>query len=588
MKRFGFAQRLLDKVTAKLKRLFTAFLPPESYSMLFWAIFAGIAGALATMVFRQGILGMQWLLGKQNLSVIQMAESLPWFVRVLLPTLGGLLAGGILVLAQHYKNGAPSDYMESIAFGDGHVPVRHTLLRSFSSLITIASGGSIGREGSMVQLAAMCASIIGQIARFRPRPERLRLLVACGAAAGITSAYNAPIAGAFFIAEIVLGAIYMESFGPLVVASIVANITMRALPDYKPTYEMPTFPAIPDLELLAFAGLGIVAGLAAPQFLLLLDFARIRFRNSGWPVPLRLAIGGLGVGIISIWEPGVWGNGYEVVNSLLHNPWTWTAVLSILAFKVVATVFTAGSGAVGGVFTPMLFVGAASGFLFGQVVGALWPHASAPFTYAIAGMGAFLAVATSAPIMAILMIFEMTLSAPALLPLVISCIVAYFIALPSNSRVMYSVTLEHQRNRQTRGQLRKLCVRDLIKPAKTVLPLTAPFIDLVKILGEYEVKYLYIVNDAGWFCGVVHAQDVTLALADGRNTATMKAADLLHRDFPVLKENQGLGEALKVFLGHQSERLPVILSPEQPVLLGVAYKSALLDAYYRLQQPLIG
>lgn len=580
-----FAHRLLEMIIDAPRRLFNSFFPPEGYIMLIWAGFAGVIGAFATMVFRQGIVGLEWLLAGRSISLVALAESLPWFIRIGLPVMGGLTAGGLLVLAQRYKNDAPSDYMESIAFGDGYVPVRHTLLRSLSSLVTIASGGSIGREGSMVQLAAMCASVIGGVAHFQA--DRLRLLVACGAAAGITSAYNAPIAGAFFIAEIVLGAIDMDSFGPLVAASIVANITMRALPDYRPTYEMPLFPTIPDVELIAFAGLGIVAGLAAPQFLRLLDFARAGFRNSHWPVPLRLAVGGLGVGIISVWVPQVWGNGYEVVNSLLRDQWTWTAVLSVLAFKIVATAFTAGSGAVGGVFTPMLFVGAASGFLFGQGVGVLWPQASAPFAYAIVGMGAFLAVATSAPVMAILMAFEMTLSAPALLPLVVTCIVAYFVALPSNSRAMYSVTLEHQRNRQTRDQLRKLSVKDLIKPAQTVLSLTAPFADIVQMLREHSVKYIYIVNDAGWFCGVIHAQDVTSTLADDRDTANMKVADLLHRDLSVLTESQELGEALKVFMGHQNERLPVILSSQQPVLLGVVYKTALLDTYYRLHQPLL-
>lgn len=579
------AHRWLGTIIDGPRKFFDYFLRPDGYILLLWAAFAGVTGALVTMLFRLGIGGLQWLVERRSLSVVELAQSLPWYIRIGLPALGGLAAGGILVLARFYSKGAPSDYMESIAFGEGRVPVRHTLLRSLSSLVTIASGGSIGREGSMVQLAAMCASIIGQIARFRP--DRLRLLVACGAAAGITSAYNAPIAGAFFIAEIVLGVIDMESFGPLVVASIMANITMRALPDYRPTYEMPLFPTIGDVEMLAFAGLGVVAGVVAPQFLLLLDFARGRFRNTGWPLPLRLAVGGLGVGIISIWTPQVWGNGYEVVNSLLHDQWTWTAVLSVLVFKVLATAFTAGSGAVGGVFTPMLFVGAASGFLFGQAVGALWPQASAPYAYAIVGMGAFLAVATAAPIMAILMTFEMTLSVPALLPLVLACIVAYFAALPSNARAMYSVTLEHRRNREARGQLRKLCVKDLIKPAETVLPLTAPFADIVEMLRDHAVKYVYVVNDTGWFCGVVHAQDVTLALADDRDMTGTKAGDLLHRDFPVLRENQALGEALQVFLGHQSERLPVISSSQQPVLLGVVYKTALLDAYYRLHQPLL-
>jgi CIC family chloride channel protein len=553
--------------------------------MLLWAVFAGVAGALATLLFRQGVSDVQWLLVRRNVSVVEMAELLPWYLRIALPTLGGLLAGGLLVVARRYRNGASSDYMETIAFGDGRIPLRHTLLRSLSSLITIASGGSIGREGAMIQLAALCASLTGRVLRFDS--NRLRLLVACGAAAGITAAYNAPIAGAFFIAEIVLGVIDMDSFGPLVVAAIVANLTMRAQPDYRPTYAMPQFPAVSDAEMAAFAGLGILAGLAAPQFLRLLDFARARFRESGWPVPLRLAIGGLGVGVISVWVPQVWGNGYEVVNSLLHDPWTWTAVLAVLACKVLATAFTAGSGAVGGVFTPMLFVGSTSGFLFGQAVGVIWPHAAAPYAYAIAGMGAFLAVATTAPLMAIVMIFEMTWSAPAVLPLVLACIVAYFVALPGNPRVMYSVTVEHRRGRELRGRLRKLCVQDLIKPAETVLPLAASFADIVRMLREHAVKYIYIVNDAGWFCGVVRAQDVTTALADQRDTDALTAADLLHRDFPVLTQNQTLSEALQVFLRHQSERLPVVPAGHRPVLLGAVYKTTLLDTYYHLHQPLL-
>ena len=575
----------LLKILNPTWKLMSSLVPAGDYLVLIWAAVAGATGALATLVFRQGIAGLEWLVDQRNFSVVEIAQNLPWFLRVLLPTFGGLVAGGILVLAQRYARGGPSDYMESIAFGDGQVPVRQTLLRSLSSLITIASGGSIGREGSMVQLAALCASIIGRAVHFNA--DRLRLLVACGAAAGITAAYNAPIAGAFFIAEVVLGVIEMHSFGPLLVASIVANITMRALPDYHSTYEMPPFPAIPDVELLAFAGLGIVAGLVAPQFLRLLDFSRKRFRNTPTSVPVRLGLGGLGVGIISIWVPQVWGNGYEVVNSLLNSPWAWSAVLSILVFKVVATAFTAGSGAVGGVFTPMLFVGAASGSLFGQGVGALWPHTAAPFAYAIAGMGAFLAVATSAPIMAVLMTFEMTLSAQALLPLVLTCLVAYFVALPSSSRAMYSVTLQHRHNRQTRDRLRKLCVKDLLKPAQTVLPLTAPFIDVVQMLKEHEVKYVYIVNEANWFCGVIHTQAVTAALADGWDTTSLKATDLLQRDFLVLLENQGIEEALQAFLSHQGERLPVVTSSQQPVLLGVVYKSSLLDAYYHLHQPLL-
>jgi chloride channel protein, CIC family len=181
----------------------------------------------------------------------------------------------------------------------------------------------------------------------------------------------------------------------------------------------------------------------------------------------------------------------------------------------------------------------------------------------------------------------MTGSAPAVLPLVLACIVAYFVALPGNPRVMYSVTVEHRRGRELRGRLRKLHVQDLIKPAETVLPLKASFADIIRMLRAHSVRYVYIVNDTGWFCGVVRVQDVTAALADQGDAAVLTAADLLHRDFPVLCADQTLGEALQVFLQHQGERLPVIPASQHPVLLGVAYKTALLDAYYHLHQPLL-
>ncbi|MGZ5182935.1 MAG: ClcB-like voltage-gated chloride channel protein, partial [Ramlibacter sp.] len=404
-------------LTSTLRRV------PPAHAMLLWAALAGLLGALATIAFRDGLAGMQWLLVGRSGSFVEMAARLPWYWRVALPCAGGLAAGGFLLLARRYRAGP--DYMDAIAGGAGDISVPHTLLRSASSLCTIASGGSIGREGPMVQLAAMVAALVGRFLRFDK--ERLRLLIACGAAAGITSAYNAPIAAAFFVGEIVLGPLMMESVGPMMVASVVANITMRRLPGYRPTYEMPAFPDVASLEVPLFAALGILAGLAAPRFLALLAWARGRFARSALPLPLRLALGGLGVGVISVWVPQVWGNGYEVVNALLHQPWVWTSVLAILVFKVLATMCTAGTGAVGGIFTPTLFVGAALGLLFGQGVHALLPGlSSAPPAYAIVGMGAFLAAATGAPLMAILMIFEMTLSYQVMLPLMLASVLAYF------------------------------------------------------------------------------------------------------------------------------------------------------------------
>ncbi|WP_179214254.1 chloride channel protein, partial [Paraburkholderia caledonica] len=185
-------------------------------------------------------------------------------------------------------------YMEAVTMGDGVVPVWQSMWRSISSLFTIATGGSIGREGSMVQLAALCSSIIGRCVRFDP--ARLRMLVACGAAAGITSAYNAPIAGAFFVTELVLGCMAMEWFGPILVSSVVANITMRQFAGYRPPYQMPVFPTITGIEVLPFIVLGLLCGVLAPRFLLLLSASKKGFGKVPLPLPLKLGLGGLIVG----------------------------------------------------------------------------------------------------------------------------------------------------------------------------------------------------------------------------------------------------------------------------------------------------
>ncbi|VWD10874.1 ClcB-like voltage-gated chloride channel protein [Burkholderia lata] len=560
----------------------TLFRLSDAHTMLIWSAIVGVGGAFATMAFREGIDLMQHLISGQSGSFVQMAKRLPWYVRFWMPAAGGFLAGCVLLLATHGdKQAGKTDYMESVALGNGVVPVRQSLWRSVSSLLTIGSGGSIGREGPMVQLAALAASLVGRFAHFDP--PRLRLLVACGAAAGITSAYNAPIAGAFFVSEIVLGGIAMESLGPMIVSSVVANIVMREFAGYRPPYEMPVFPAVTGPEVLLFVVLGALCGVLAPQFLHLLDASKNQFKRLPLPLPVRLALGGLVVGVISVWVPDVWGNGYSVVNQILHSPWTWQALVAVLVFKVIATSATVGSGAIGGVFTPTLFVGAVFGSLFGLAMQAVWPgHTSAYFAYAIVGMGAFLTGATQAPLMAILMIFEMTLSYQVVLPLLASCVFAYFVARATGTTSMYEITLHHHQDAEERSRIRTTQMRELIQPAQTVVPLTASVADMTRVFLEYPVKYLYVTDDAGRFRGAVALKDITSDLLDKRDTTDKTAAHYAHTPFPLLTPDMPLATALERFMAFQGERLPVIESETEPTLAGVVYKTSLLDAYRRM------
>jgi CIC family chloride channel protein len=197
-------------------------------------------------------------------------------------------------------------------------------------------------------------------------------------------------------------------------------------------------------------------------------------------------------------------------------------------------------------------------------------------------MGAFLAAATNAPLMAMLMIFEMTLSYQVMLPLILSCVVAYSVSRAIDEKSMYHITIDRRRSKQEQLRLRAALVGDMIKPAETVLPTTATIGELTRVFLEYPVKYVYIVDAAQRFCGAVALKDITSNLLDAKTVDGQHAGDFLRHDLHSLTPDMSLTVALKHFMAHRGERLPVVESAQSPVLLGVVYKSALLDAYVRM------
>ena len=325
--------------------------PTEWQVTLLWAALVGGLGALVSLIFKGLAEGVHDLLSGSNAGVVESMRQLPWWGVLALPAAGGLLAGLVLLLGRRIARGQSStDYMEAIVIGSGHVPIRSSLVKSAAALFSIGSGGSIGREGPMVQLSAVIASFIGRWRQFTP--PQLRLLVACGAAAGIASAYNAPIAGSFFVAEIILGTIAMESLGPLAVAAIAAALTVRGLTSEAQLYKVPAFKLNSAWEILPYVALGLIAGVAAPWFLRSLKAAEKIFVATKLPLIARLTLGGLVVGALAIKVPEVCGNGYSVVVDILNGHVAWAALAVIFACKWLATAASFGSGAPGGVFTP--------------------------------------------------------------------------------------------------------------------------------------------------------------------------------------------------------------------------------------------
>jgi CIC family chloride channel protein len=554
-------------------------------AMLCWAAFAGVAGAGATIGFHEAMYAIQRLAVGRSGSITEMIQTMPWYWRLLTPALGGLAAGALLWTVSGPKAPKQSDYMEAVAIGDGRMPIIHGLVRSTSSLLTVVSGGSIGREGAMVHLAALSASVIGRFTSFNR--SRLRLLVACGAAAGVASAYGAPLAGTIFVAEIVLGTMSMASFGAMLVAAAAATITMRLSGHYETLYTIAEHPAFTAWQVLPFILLGVVAGLAAPPFLHAMELSRKAFVRTGMPLFLRLGVGGLLLGLLLVVMPQVSGNGYEVVQSLLSEQWAWHAIVVVLICKILATALTVGSGGIGGVFTPALFVGAALGALFGKAMIMFWPSmATSLDVYVLVGMGSFLGTAAGAPLMAILMVFEMSLSYDIVLPLMLACVVAYFVSRAMAEAGMYEVVLLRERDTAMRQSWGRATVADLVQPAATVISSKAALADALQLFLDYPVKYLYVVDDDHLYKGVIAQQDLTSLLLGRDDVRTMRASDVLRTDFmPVLYPDFTVDQAEASFVQFSGERMPVVSREPSGKLLGVVHKSDVLKRYRDIQRP---
>jgi CIC family chloride channel protein len=573
------ARLFLRWVVVQLLRLrvwFTERGPGDLWeSNYFWAGIVGLFGAISSVAFREGLSRLEVFLLHYNGPLEGAATDLPWWGRLIMPAAGGLVAGSILLFGQKWSTaGKSADFMEAVVLGNGVIRVRATVVKSLSSLVTISSGGSIGREGPMVQLASMLGSLLGRMNRFSP--ARLRLFVACGAAAGIACAYNAPFAGAFFVAEIVLGSIAMESIGPLIVSSVVATVVASQFLGAQPVYHMPEIGVVTNWQLAAIALLGIGSGLCAPVFLLLLRGGEAMFAQTRLAAPLKLGLGGLIVGAISIREPRVWGNGYGVVEDVLNHPWTWQALLLILVLKVVATVATTGSGAVGGVFTPTLFCGAILGALFGEGARAFLPDAQiSVVSFTVVGMGCFLAAMTRAPIMAILIMLEMTGDEGMIMPLMLACVAAFFVARELSPDSVYSRQL-HRNHVHAETPIFLLHVRDLMKRNPLCVGETSRFGQIAKILAANTFKHLYVVDPNRRFLGAIALQDLKPFLHETDLPQVVIALDLMHDDIPVLTSDASLKESLDVFARHDGERLPVLDNPHDRRLVGSLAKTDVL------------
>jgi H+/Cl- antiporter ClcA/CBS domain-containing protein len=676
----------------------------------------GVIGGLVNLFFYYSTESVKQLFFKRPGDPVEVAELIrqqPFYWQLLvIPTLGGLLAG--LVLYWGLRLVGPqrsSNILEVVVAGDGRLPLRSGLVKFFSSLITIGSGGSIGREGALVQLSAMFASKWGQLAKWPP--YRLRLLVACGAASGISAAYNAPISGAVFAALIVLGNFSMSMFAPLVFASVVATMVSRSFFGIRPWYTVPSFDFTSLTQMPWFLLLGVVTGVVGAGFLKLLTRAEDAFKRLRAPIYVRTALGGLIVGIIALQFPGVWGNGYVITSRILHgdygaalffprdivqpqamaaklnnaglddplsrylsselspgskelllrytdlrenelkeviaaelnriirkgpiydadkfagitltketqellaqNPkgddlarlnrmllldaygkeismahgfsketYSLLFLLGLFLAKLIATLATVGSGAVGGVFTPTLFLGAGLGATFALLLQQLgWGKELPVAPFAVVGMGSMLSATTRSPLLAMIMVFEISLDYSLMPPLMIACVVSVLVARKLHEASIYTEPLREKGvtvpdEASTSDAATERTVGDLMHAPVAPLRETATMSEIADRFLTSANNYLPVVDAKSRLVGVLALQDLKEHLSAGDELRGIIAYDIMRPPPACVTPNQRLLEILPVVLSSEQRNIPVVNTLKENRLVGALGRTEVLGMF---------
>lgn len=379
-----------------------------------------VASAGFAIVFRASLAWLHRALFGASDVVAAVSGLKPW-ERALMPAGGALMGGFISRLVT--RSGGVGDVMEAVVLGRVRLSMRSTLLKSSASWLAIASGGSLGREGPLIQFGGAAGQSLGSALRLPL--NQTRILIAAGTAAGFAAAYNTPFAAVLFVLEVVIGVVVLEAFWPLLIATVLATSITRAVAGPGPIYGEHSFAMTSGWELLAFAGLGLVVTLGAQCFMRLLRWGEHAFKRLPGGTPFRAATGGLLAGGVIAFLPEVAGNGYEPLNRLIEGEFTLLFVLMLLLGKMIATTSSVSSGSPGGVFTPTLLVGGAIGFMVATgLVTAGWLPSSAVGGYTLVGMAAATAATTHAPLLAAVMAFELSGDYAIVLPLLLATALA--------------------------------------------------------------------------------------------------------------------------------------------------------------------
>lgn len=547
------------------------------------AIFIGILGGFGAVGFRLLIETFQSFSYRSASDLLEVVGSISWYWRILIPAIGGAIVGPLIYFfAREAKGHGVPEVMEAVALRSGLIRKRVVIVKSLASAISIGSGGSVGREGPIVQIGSAIGSAFGQV--LRVSSNRMRNLVGCGAAAGIAATFNAPIAGAIFALEVILGEFEIGTFGPIVLSSVMATVVSRAFLGNHPAFDIPEHYLVSIWEIPAYLLMGVLAGLVALLFTKSLYKTEDLWEDVKIPEYLKPALGGLAIGGLSLFFPQILGVGYESITLALLGRMSWSLLLVLVFVKIAATSLTIGSGGSGGIFAPSLFIGAMMGGIYGHVVHYLFPAVTASKgAYSLVGMGAIVAGTTHAPITAILILFELTDDYRIILPLMMTCIISTITASQLMRESIYTMKLIRRGINVRAGKevtiLKSLLVKDFM--ARNLVPISEnlPLDSLLQLIKESTYSYFPVLNGKEQLVGIVSLRDIRPVLLEESLMGLVIAKDIMTESVITLTSDQNLYDAMERFGSKDIDQLPVVDKNDPRKVVGMLKRTDVMIAY---------
>jgi CIC family chloride channel protein len=555
----------------------------EHTTMAILAVIVGLGGGIGAVGFRYLILLFQTISYGTDGDLLHLAQSTPWYLRLWIPAAGGLAVGPLVYFfAREAKGHGVPEVMESVALRSGIIRKRIVLIKSLVSAICIGTGGSVGREGPIVQIGSAIGSTIGQVLKISA--DRIRTLVGCGAAAGIAATFNAPIAGSMFALEVVLGDFGLATFSPIVISSVVATAVSRYFLGNAPAFVVPTYELISAWEFPLYVMLGLLCSLVAVSFTSVLYRFEDLFDSIKFPDYFKATLGGFVLGAIGLGFPHVLGVGYASIDLALIGNLSWWLFLLLAACKILATSITIGSGGSGGIFAPSLFMGAMAGGFFGKLAHAVLPAVTASSgAYSIVGMGAVVSGTTHGPMSAILILFEMTGDYKIILPLMIACIISYLASSQLLQESIYTLKLARRginiRGGKEVNVLKSMPVRDVMNPQPETLPEGLSLREFSEKISKSKHNSFPIVNKDGNLTGILSFLDYHDAVFDENLKDLIVAKDLATLNVVSVSIDDNLYSALEKITSKDFSILPVVDKDNPSVLLGVLTRRDIIGAY---------